>query len=77
MLRPGTFALTVLLGMLAAVGPMSVDMYLPSLPEIGRSLNASVPQVQLTLSGFLLLLCRRPDRLWADLGPCRAQTGRC
>ncbi len=54
MLRPGTFALTVLLGMLAAVGPMSVDMYLPSLPEIGRSLNASVPQVQLTLSGFLL-----------------------
>src|SRR5262245_42335965 len=32
---------------------MSVDLYLPSLPEIGRVFGASVPQVQLTLSGYL------------------------
>jgi DHA1 family bicyclomycin/chloramphenicol resistance-like MFS transporter len=54
MLRPDTLALTALLALLTAVGPMSVDFYLPSLPEIGRVFGASVPQVQLTLSGYLL-----------------------
>jgi MFS transporter, DHA1 family, multidrug resistance protein len=51
MLRPDTLALTALLALLTAVGPMSVDLYLPSLPELGRVFGASVPQVQLTLSG--------------------------
>jgi MFS transporter, DHA1 family, multidrug resistance protein len=54
MLRPDTLALTALLAMLTAVGPMSVDFYLPSLPEIGRVFAATAPQVQLTLSGYLL-----------------------
>lgn len=54
MLRRDTLALTALLALLTAVGPMSVDMYLPSLPDIGRTFGAEVPQVQLTLSGFLL-----------------------
>jgi DHA1 family bicyclomycin/chloramphenicol resistance-like MFS transporter len=53
MLRPDTLALTALLALLTAVGPMSVDLYLPSLPELGRVFGASVPQVQLTLSGYL------------------------
>jgi DHA1 family bicyclomycin/chloramphenicol resistance-like MFS transporter len=53
MLRPDTLALTALLALLTAVGPMSVDFYLPSLPQIGRVFDASVPQVQLTLSGYL------------------------
>jgi DHA1 family bicyclomycin/chloramphenicol resistance-like MFS transporter len=54
MLRPDTLALTALLALLTAVGPMSVDLYLPSLPQIGRVFDAGVPQVQLTLSGYLL-----------------------
>ncbi len=54
MLRPDTLALTALLALLTAVGPMSVDFYLPSLPQIARVFGASVPQVQLTLSGYLL-----------------------
>jgi DHA1 family bicyclomycin/chloramphenicol resistance-like MFS transporter len=54
MLRPDTLALTALLALLTAVGPMSVDFYLPSLPEIGRVFDASLPQVQLTLSGYLV-----------------------
>jgi MFS transporter, DHA1 family, multidrug resistance protein len=54
MLRPDTLALTALLALLTAVGPMSVDFYLPSLPEIGRVFGAPPPQVQLTLSGYLL-----------------------
>ncbi len=54
MLRPGTFALTALLAALTAVGPLSTDMYLPSLPDIADEFHASTPQVQLTLSAFLI-----------------------
>src|SRR5271170_5199733 len=32
MLRPGSNALTTLLAMLTGLGPISMDMYLPSLP---------------------------------------------
>ena len=54
MLRPGTFGLTALLAALTAVGPLSTDMYLPSLPDIAREFHAGTPQVQLTLSAFLI-----------------------
>jgi len=54
MLRPGTFALTALLASLTAVGPLSTDMYLPSLPDIARDLGASTQQVQLTISSYLI-----------------------
>ena len=54
MLRPGTFALTTLLAALTAVGPLSTDMYLPSLPDIARDLGASTPLVQFTLSAYLI-----------------------
>jgi DHA1 family bicyclomycin/chloramphenicol resistance-like MFS transporter len=54
MLRPDTYALTGVLALLTAVGPLSVDMYLPSLPEIGRELVASPAQVQLTISFYLV-----------------------
>ena len=54
MLRPDTFALTALLALLTALGPTSVDMYLASLPEIGRALRASAGAVQLTLSVYLV-----------------------
>src|SRR6476661_3585652 len=54
MLRPGTFALTALLAGLSAVGPLTTDMYLPSLPDIARQLDASTAQVQLTISTYLV-----------------------
>jgi MFS transporter, DHA1 family, multidrug resistance protein len=54
MLRPGTFALTALLAGLSAVGPLTTDMYLPSLPDIARQLGASSAQVQLTISAYLI-----------------------
>jgi len=54
MLRPGTFALTALLAGLSAVGPLTTDMYLPSLPDIARHLDASTAQVQLTISAYLI-----------------------
>jgi DHA1 family bicyclomycin/chloramphenicol resistance-like MFS transporter len=53
MLTPGTFALTLLLSFLTALGPLSMDMYLPSLPDIGRALHAPTLHVQLTISSYL------------------------
>jgi DHA1 family bicyclomycin/chloramphenicol resistance-like MFS transporter len=45
---------TFMLGGLAAVPPLSMDMYLPALPEVTRSLNSSASLVQLTLTACLL-----------------------
>ncbi|MEE1612948.1 multidrug effflux MFS transporter [Microvirga sp. CF3016] len=54
MLKPDTLALTVVLALLTALGPLSTDMYLPSLPAIAGGLKATTGQTQLTLSAFLL-----------------------
>jgi DHA1 family bicyclomycin/chloramphenicol resistance-like MFS transporter len=54
MLRPGTFALTVLLAGLSAIGPLTTDMYLPSLPDIANALDASTAEVQFTISAYLI-----------------------
>lgn len=54
MLKPGSFALTLLLAMLTGLGPLSMDMYLASLPAIGHALDAPPAQVQLTISLYLI-----------------------
>jgi DHA1 family bicyclomycin/chloramphenicol resistance-like MFS transporter len=41
------------LGVLSAFAPISIDMYLPSLPSIGRDLQADAAHVQLTLATFM------------------------
>lgn len=38
---------------LVAIGPLSTDLYLPSLPAIGRALEADVAATQLTLSVYM------------------------
>jgi MFS transporter, DHA1 family, multidrug resistance protein len=53
-LKPDTLAMTVCLALLTALGPLSTDMYLPSLPAIARDLQATTGQTQATLSIFLL-----------------------
>ena len=54
MLRPNTLALTALLALLTAIGPLSVDLYLPSLPAIGTALAATPAAVGLTISFYLI-----------------------
>lgn len=44
----------MLLGGLTAFGPLSIDMYLPALPAIGKDLAASESVVQLTLTACLI-----------------------
>ncbi|MBS0347861.1 MAG: Bcr/CflA family multidrug efflux MFS transporter [Proteobacteria bacterium] len=44
----------VLLGVLTAIGPLSIDMYLPSFPQIERSLGGQPGSVELTLAAFFI-----------------------
>lgn len=44
----------VLMGGLTAIGPLSIDMYLPSFPTIAGSLGTDQAGVQLTLAIFLI-----------------------
>lgn len=48
--------MALILGLISAIGPFAIDMYLPALPDIGQSLGAEVGQVQLTLTVFFLAL---------------------
>ncbi|AXK78132.1 MULTISPECIES: multidrug effflux MFS transporter [Mycobacteriaceae] len=41
------------LGLMVALGPLTIDMYLPALPRIAQDLTVSSSMVQLTLTGTL------------------------
>jgi DHA1 family bicyclomycin/chloramphenicol resistance-like MFS transporter len=45
--------LIVLLGSIVAIGPLSIDTYLPAFPTMSRALDASASSVQLTLTACL------------------------
>nr|WP_216293363.1 multidrug effflux MFS transporter [Delftia acidovorans]MCA1066990.1 Bicyclomycin resistance protein [Delftia acidovorans] len=51
-----TLRLVLILGLLSAIGPFAIDMYLPALPQIGSSLGAQVGAVQASLTAFFLSL---------------------
>ncbi|RZL71814.1 MAG: MFS transporter, partial [Rhodococcus sp. (in: high G+C Gram-positive bacteria)] len=44
----------LVLGALIALGPLTIDMYLPALPAIAEDLNTPSSAVQLTLAGTLV-----------------------
>jgi MFS transporter, DHA1 family, multidrug resistance protein len=46
--------LVLVLGALIAMGPLTIDMYLPALPALADDLNASDAGVQFTLTGMLV-----------------------
>ena len=46
--------LVLVLGALIALGPLTIDMYLPAFPQISDELGASDSAVQLTLTGMLV-----------------------
>lgn len=63
LLRPA-----LVLGLLSAVGPFAIDMYLPAMPTIGADLGASVPMMQSTLTSYFLAfgLAQLIYGPWAD-----------
>lgn len=48
------FTLILTLGLLTAIGPFSIDMYLPGFPGIAKNLQTSVSQVALSVSSFFI-----------------------
>ena len=50
---PGRWRMIVVLGVMIALGPLTIDMYLPALPKIADDLSVSSSVVQLTLTGTL------------------------
>ncbi len=46
-----------ILGLLSALGPFSIDMYLPGFPSIAADLNSSVDKVAYSLSSFFIGIC--------------------
>ncbi len=52
--RAGTARLALTLGAFVAIGPLTIDMYLPALPTIRTELATTSSAVQLTLTGTLV-----------------------
>lgn len=48
------FSVILILGLLSAIGPFSIDMYLPGFPSIAASLHTTVARVSLSLSSFFI-----------------------
>ncbi|MDK3255326.1 multidrug effflux MFS transporter [Blastococcus capsensis] len=52
--RPGAARIALTLGAFVALGPLTIDMYLPALPRIADDLLTTSATVQLTLTGTLI-----------------------
>jgi DHA1 family bicyclomycin/chloramphenicol resistance-like MFS transporter len=48
------FQLVLVLGLLSAIGPLTIDAYLPALPALSAEMGATDSQAQLTITGLLL-----------------------
>ena len=53
LLKRDTLAMTAVLALMTALGPLSTDLYLPSLPSIATNFSSSIAAAQTTLSAFL------------------------
>jgi DHA1 family bicyclomycin/chloramphenicol resistance-like MFS transporter len=52
--RDSNYRIAVILGALTAMGPLAIDMYLPSLPTIARELGESAAAVQVSLAMYFI-----------------------
>ncbi len=50
----GMLRIALIVGLLGAIGPFAIDMYLPALPDLAADLGASVQATQITLTAFFL-----------------------
>ncbi|MGG1908775.1 hypothetical protein AB1285_16555 [Microbacterium sp. NRRL B-14842] len=52
--RMGTLRAMLVLGMLEAFGPLSMDLYLPQLPQLAASLGTTEALAQVTMSACMI-----------------------
>ena len=55
-MAPRFLRLALVLGLVSAIGPFAIDMYLPALPSIGQDLDASISAVQMSLLVFFIAM---------------------
>lgn len=48
------FLVVLTLGLLTAIGPFSIDMYLPAFPSLAKSFNSNIETIQLSLTSFFI-----------------------
>ena len=68
MSSPSLLRPALVLGLLSAVGPFAIDMYLPAMPEIGADLGAGIPAMQGTITSYFIAfgLAQLIYGPWAD-----------
>lgn len=71
-MKPTVWRMALVLGLVSAIGPFAIDMYLPALPSIGASLGADLHAVQASLIVFIL--CMSVTQLF--YGPLSDRVGR-
>ena len=54
-MRDPLFRMALLLGLLSAVGPFAIDMYLPALPEVASDLGTTEAIAALTLTAYFIV----------------------
>lgn len=73
------FRTALILGLLSAVGPFAIDMYLPAMPAIAAGLGADVATIQLTLIAYFVAfgVAQLFYGPWADqsAASCRSLSG--
>ena len=62
-----SLGIVFILGLLAMLMPLSIDMYLPALPVIAAQFNVPDGSAQMTLSTYIGL-CAGPAFIWPDGG---------
>ncbi len=53
-MRDPLFRMALILGLLSAVGPFAIDMYLPALPDVAADLGTSEARAALTLTSYFI-----------------------
>ncbi|MEF9604092.1 MFS transporter, partial [Paracoccus sp. PXZ] len=54
-MRDPLFRMALLLGLLSAVGPFAIDMYLPALPQVASDLHTTEAGAALTLTSYFIV----------------------
>jgi len=50
-------SIIIILGLLSAIGPFSIDMYLPGFPAMAKDLKVSVDMISYSLASFFIGVC--------------------
>ncbi|MEX2520826.1 MAG: Bcr/CflA family efflux MFS transporter, partial [Paracoccaceae bacterium] len=71
-MNAGSLRFIVILATVSALGPFSIDMYLPAMPQMAGALSASPAMMQMTITAYLIGVALGP----LFLGPLSDSWGR-